>query len=720
VSDITTRSTGFTLPGEAGHESLCLKLAETWNADAIRDSDGTELSPALLSAGYEIYSTVCVIREHNAWLAAHPECRQQTVLCTPAQVQTDQTLTLPLMASFFAGQFELNDTPESRKHWQVYDRTSNTLLPANAWTYADGRIRLAGTAFHKYTASFFAYRIWEEISMYNHLTNGWQKERLAQIDPVREEAAQHLYAWMDHWCRTHPDTDVVRFTSLFYNFAWIWGANKRNRHLFTDWSGYDFTVSPQALSLFTSRYGYTPVLEDFINKNLRHSGHFAPNRHKRDWMRFIGEIVLERTLPLIQTVRRHGKKAFVFYDDSWIGLEPNAPAFARFGFDGIIKCVFSGFEARLCANAACNIHEIRLHPYLFPVGLGGAPTFSQGGNPAGDALRYWSHVRRALLRQPVDRIGLGGYLHLAEDFPDFIQCVKTIADEFRAIRDWHAQGGTPVCLKPRVAVLSAYGALRAWTLSGHMHETDGHDLIHVLESLSGLPFNVSFIDFEQITAGVPGNVDVLLCAGRAGTGWSGAEGWTDDAVASVTRFVHEGGAVLGIGEPSALAGYDTYLRLSPILGVDVDDGRYACHGQWQFEVNAPAWMPDGSQIPVNNHVRLLDAQTCVLAVNDGIPQLTCRSFGAGKGLYMASFRYSCANTRLLQNLILCAAGEPVTAAYIADNPVVDCAWFPDSGMLVLANSTMTEQKATVYLGNRSVARTLPPMALTAVPLGREI
>ena len=56
------RKGGFTLPGESGYEELTLKLAEKWGADVIRDSDGTQLSDAILNAGYEIYSTICPIR----------------------------------------------------------------------------------------------------------------------------------------------------------------------------------------------------------------------------------------------------------------------------------------------------------------------------------------------------------------------------------------------------------------------------------------------------------------------------------------------------------------------------------------------------------------------------------------------------------------------------------------------------------------------------------
>ena len=70
----------FTLPGEAGCEELTLKLARKWGADVIRDSDGTKLSPELLNAGYDIYSTICVIRGHNAYAKAHPEDVQETFL----------------------------------------------------------------------------------------------------------------------------------------------------------------------------------------------------------------------------------------------------------------------------------------------------------------------------------------------------------------------------------------------------------------------------------------------------------------------------------------------------------------------------------------------------------------------------------------------------------------------------------------------------------------
>ena len=55
----------FTLPGEAGCEALTLELADQWGADVIRDSDGTRLSDEIVNAGYGIYSTICIIRDHK-------------------------------------------------------------------------------------------------------------------------------------------------------------------------------------------------------------------------------------------------------------------------------------------------------------------------------------------------------------------------------------------------------------------------------------------------------------------------------------------------------------------------------------------------------------------------------------------------------------------------------------------------------------------------------
>ena len=431
-------------------------------------------------------------------------------------------------------------------------------------------------------------------------------------------------------------------------------------------------------------------------------------------MAFINRFVVDFAKQLIDIVHEYGKKAYVFYDDSWVGLEPYSDTFKEFGFDGLIKCVFSGYEARLCAGVPDVTHELRLHPYLFPVGLGGAPTFMEGGNPTLDAKKYWMSVRRALLRQTVDRIGLGGYLHLTEPFPDFQDEIENIADEFRDIKALHASGG-PANLKAKVAVLHYWGKLRSWTLSGHFHETYMNDLIHINEALSGLPVDVSFISFEDVKNGALDNVDVVINAGFAGSAWSGGDAWKDaEVVEKVTRFVYEGGAFIGVNEPAAVEGYNTFFRLANVLGVDEDTGARLCHGKWAFDVQpVEGLMPEGSFVKKSGDYRkglpyLMNGDVQVLAEDNGVPVFTMNKFGKGLGIYLASFEKTVENTRMLLNLILMAGGESQNDNYITDNAYAECAYYPGSGQLVVINNSDVEQTTTVKTENGAVTAQLEP------------
>lgn len=695
---------GFTLPGEAGYEALTLQLAEKWGADVIRDSDGTELSEEITKAGYGIYSTICIIREHNEWARKNMDKLQQTFLSTPPVVAADQEicgqgLAIILMDSFFSEQFRINDSREAFKYWQVYDRTENTLLKKEEWSYCrekEAVIISEPVMWHKYTVSFMAYRIWEEISMYNHTTNHWDKEHLMPIEPHYPETREYMLSWMDHWCRTHPDTTVVRFTSMFYNFVWIWGSSERNRSLFSDWGSYDYTVSVPALDGFAEKNGYSLTAEDFINKGNFHVSHMPADKHKKAWMEYINEFVVSFGRQLTDIVHSYGKKAYVFYDDSWVGIEPYNESFQEFGFDGLIKCVFSGFEARLCAGVKVPVHELRLHPYLFPVGLGGAPTFMEGGEPALEAKKYWNSVRRALLREPVDRIGLGGYLHLVEDYPDFTDYIEKVSDEFRLIKSFH-KSGKPYTIKTKAAVLHSWGKLRSWTLSGHFHETYMHDLMHINEALSGLPVEVSFLSFEDIKKGALADVDVIINAGCRGSAWSGGQIWEEEEIVRLlTQWVYEGGTFLGVNEPSAAEGFDSFFRMSHVLGVDLDTGARVCHGRWSFEAeDKDGVLPEGVSLREKENIYLTDGKARVLLAEGKHPLLTINDFGKGKGIYLTGFEVNPIHTRMLFQLIRYAGGEGVTGDYMTDNPYTECAYYPNSKKLVILNNSNEIQKVSV-------------------------
>ncbi len=712
------RKGSFTLPGEAGYEALTLKMAEKWGADVIRDSDGTKLSPEIIQAGYRVYSTICIIREHNAFAQEHPDAQQQTFLSSDPVTAVSDTLEIEPLAGYFDEQFQLNDSSEGLAYWQVWDRTAGVLLPGANWDYADGKITVRHCVpFHRYTASFLCWRIWEEINMYNHTTNHWTSEHLRQLDPRHPLAWEYLQNWLRKWCENNPDTNVVRLTSLFYNFVWIFGSDMRRRTRFVDWASYDFTVSPVALQAFEKEYGYALTAEDFIHQGKLQATHRPPTAHKRDYMDFIQRFVAEKAKKLVEIIHKYGKQAYVFYDDSWVGMEPYGKYFSSIGFDGLIKCVFSGFECRLCAGAQVPVHELRFHPYLFPVGLGGLPTFMEGGHPEKDAMAYWLHVRRALARQCVDRIGLGGYLHLTVGQDAFNDTIEEMGIVFRRLKELHAQGA-PAELPITVSVLHTWGALRSWTLSGHFHETDGNILIHINEALSGLPVKVHFISFEDVKNGALADTDVLINAGRAGDAWSGGDAWKDpELVAEITRFVYEGGCMIGAGEPSAVPGGDTRFALAHILGVDQDDGAYACHQPWTFDTEEAPFFVEDKALGLTPGIRLTGPETKVLREKDGVPVLTLHDFGKGKAAYFGGFSYSPEAARMLLELLLHLTGADGCAAGLTDDPLAECAWFPASHTLVVMNNADKPIETAVSLPCGSISLSLEPLQTLIKEIG---
>ena len=717
----------FTLPGESGYENLTLKLAEKWGADVIRDSDGTQLSDEITNSGYGIYSTLCLIRSDNAWAKQNMDKLQQNFLMSFPVMAEGETVTISPLKGFFREQFKIDNNSNAKEFWQVFDRTTQKEVPLSDWNFdpVSGLVTIKNTQkYHYYTVNFLAIRLWEEISMYNHITNNWgDKEHLMAVEPRYPETQTHILNWLEDWCIQHPSTTVVRFTSMFYNFAWFWSDEKNCRDIFSDWGSYDFTVNPIALREFEKQKGYKMTSEDFINNGKYNQTHNIPSAKYLEWMDFINEFVVSFGKKCVDLVHRYGKKAYVFYDDSWIGIEPYGKRFSEFGFDGLIKCVFSGFEARLCAGAqGVTTKELRLHPYLFPTGLSGEPTFAPGGNPKLDAQKFWQNVRRALLRKPVDRIGLGGYLHLVEPFPDFCDYIEKVTDEFRLLKSFH-QSGEPYTIPGKILILTAWGTLRSWTCSGHLHEHPEVDLINIIESLSGLPFEVEFKNFEDIKRdGIGKDVKVVINAGILNSAWSGGEHWKDTKVIEIlTEFVANGGGFLGIHEPSACDFSSQFFQLAPLLGVDKDLGTKKCLGKYHYSVRPNHFITAETSdisLPVCEGIFVLNKEVDVLAQKDNTPILTGYCFGKGRSVYFSGYRYGIENTRLFMRAILYAGqNENAIKYYICSNPMTECAYYPSVKKIVVINNSGMIQKTTVQtMEEETFLVTLKPYDIEIISL----
>ena len=697
----------FTLPGEAGYEALTLELAKRWGADTIRDCDGTRLSEEIISMGYDIYSTLCLVRSDNEWAKANMDKLQQNFLMSFPVVAEDTTVIVDLLHGYFREQFVVDTRDESIAWWQVFDRTVGEEVPAAQWRFdpETGTVSIKNAVkWHTYTVNFLVFRIWEEISMYNHITNNWgDREHLMAIEPRHPEAQEHILLYLEAWLRERPKTDVVRFTSLFYNFCWLWGDDPNLRCIYSDWGSYDFAVNTLALKEFSETKGYRLTSEDFINNGRYNSTHNVPTQRYRDWMDFVNQFVVSFGRKCIDLVHRYGKKAYVFYDDHWIGIEPYGERFKDFGFDGIIKCVFNAFEARLCAGVDVATHELRLHPYLFPTGLAGEPTFIEGGNPTLDAKKYWVNVRRALLRAPVDRIGLGGYLHLVRDFPDFIDYMEELTREFRVLKSFHEKG-KPYTASCKVAILTAWGSLRSWSLSGHMHEHPELELIQVLESLAGLPFDVNFISFDDILeTGIPDDVNVIINAGRLDSAWQGGWYWENpEVIAKLTEWVARGGGFIGIGEPSAAKYGNQYFQLAHLIGVDREIGLGISKMKYAFQKEKATHFIMEDMDGEADFDQDIDAifvtggSPRVLQEKDGSPRIVVNDFGRGRSVYLSGFKFTPENTRLLHRAVYWAAGcEGEMTAWVCSNFHTECAYYPKNKALIIINNSGNREKTSV-------------------------
>jgi beta-D-galactosyl-(1->4)-L-rhamnose phosphorylase len=114
-----------------------------------------------------------------------------------------------------------------------------------------------------------------------------------------------------------------------------------------------------------------------------------------------------------------------------------------------------------------------------------------------------------MLRAPIDRIGLRGYLNFTEGFPVFVETIVDIADQFRMIKELH-QVSEVYTVPLKISILGSWGKFRTWTFGGHHHEHPDLYLINILESLSGLPSTVGFLSLAEVTKETLASIHVLI------------------------------------------------------------------------------------------------------------------------------------------------------------------------------------------------------------------
>jgi len=716
IPDIPISSGRVTLPAEKGMEKEVLELASKWGIDAVRDSDGTEMSEEILKMGFEVYSTLCLIREDNEWAKGNRDCLQQIYLMSDYYTAASDVVEIYPMEHYYSEQFEIDNFHDPKKWWEVIDRTTGEVVDPGLWSFdREKEVVIIRNAkkWHRYTVSFLAYQIWEPVSMYNHKTNDWKTEHKLPIDPRHPKARAHLLETLDKWLKEHPNTSIVRFTTFFYNFDLIYDNEGKERQV--DWFGYLSCVSPYAIEQFEKEYGYRLRPEDFVNMGYYNTPFRNPTRRYLDWMDFNQRFIAELAAECVEKVHKAGKKAIMFLGDHWAGTEPYGRYFNKIGLDAVVGAAGDGVTTRMITDIPVKATEVRFYPYFFP------DIFCDGGDPVGELLKVWLKSRRALLRKPADRMGYGGYLSLAYRFPDFIERVAHICQEFRDIHTM-SQGTKPYSASFKVAVLNTWGKIRSWMTHQIAHSLWNqrcYSYLGVLEALAGLPFEVEFISFDDIKEkGIPKEIGVIINAGDAGTSWSGGEYWSDAKIQTAIReWVAKGGGFIGVGEPTAFEYNGSFFQLADVLGVQKEIGFTMSH-------NKPKVVPEKKHFIIDDvkenidHGEGIDSvykysdSLKVLNIQNNSITASANNYIKGRAVYLAGLPYSIENTRLLMRAIYWAASrESEMFEWYCDNPNTECAVYPEAGCFVVINNTFERQKTSVIRCGEKI------MELDLQPLG---
>ena len=703
-----------TLPSESNFLEQTKELLEKWGADALRDSDGTRLDAEVKKLPAKVYTTYFVARGHNEFAEAHMDECQQMVWMSRRNLAVSDTLEIAFLDGYFKEQVVPDYVHDPKQWWEVIDRTSGEGLPASAWEIDKKQniVRINGAIpFHEYTVSFLVYMIWDPTQMYNHITNDWgDKPHEIPFDVRKPQAGVFAKEYLARWLQENPDTDVVRFTTFFYHFTLVFNAEKKEKYV--DWFGYGASVSVQALQEFEQEYGYALRLEDIVDSGYYNTSFRVPTKAYRDYMDFIGRFVAKKAGELVRLVHEAGKEAMMFLGDNWIGTEPYGKYFEEIGLDAVVGSVGDGTTLRMISEIPhVKYTEGRFLPYFFP------DTFHEGNDPCIEARKNWICARRALMRKPVDRIGYGGYLSLAYQFPDFVDYIEKVTDEFRDI--YEAVGGEKPYCGLKVAVLNSWGRLRSWQTFMVAHALwykQCYSYYGILEALSGAAVDVVFLSFDDIReSGIPEDVDVIINAGNAGTAFSGGEEWGDERLVSTLRkWVYGGGGFVGVGEPSACHKNGRFFQLADVLGVEKELGFTLSEDKYWTNVMENHFLTEGRESPFDfgegmQNIYALDETTQIAEHSNHEVHLSAHSYGKGCGIYIAGLPYSMENTRLLLRALYLAAGkEKEFYRWFSSDVCCEVHAYPATGRYAVVNNSEEERTTVVYDGaGRQEKVTLP-------------
>lgn len=693
-----------TIPTDLDVVPETLELMKRWGADAIRDCDGTDFPEALKDADAEIYSTYYTTRKDNEWAKANPEEIQQMYLMTPFYTADSESLSIEIMKGLYPDMLSPNTRDDIKRWWEVVDRTTGKVVPTDEWDYneEEGKVTIKAVPFHEYTVSFLAYIMWDPVHMYNAVTNDWKDvEHQITFDVRQPKTHEYTLKRLRKFIEDHPYVNVLRFTTFFHQFTLVFDELAREKYV--DWYGYSASVSPYILKQFEEEVGYPFRAEYIIDQGYYNNQYRVPSKEFQDFQAFQRREVAKIVKEMTEITHECGKKAMMFLGDHWIGTEPFMEEFKTLGIDAVVGSVGNGSTLRLISDIeGVKYTEGRLLPYFFP------DVFNENGDPVKEAKYNWVIARRAILRKPIDRIGYGGYLKLALQFPEFLDYVEQVCNEFRTLYA-NVKGTTPYCVK-KVAVLNCWGKMRAWgchMVHHALYQKQNYSYAGIIESLSGAPFDVVFINFQDIldNPAILDDIDVIINVGDADTAHTGGEWWENPKIIEAIRgFVYNGGGIIGVGEPSGHQYQGHFFQLANVFGVEEETGFTLGYDKYNWDEHEHFILEDSEEVDFGEGKKNIYAlpSATILVQKEKEVQMAVNEFGKGRAVYISGLPYSFENSRVLYRAVLWSThSEDELNRWFSTNYNVDVHAYPKNNKYCVVNNTDEPQQTTIYRGDGS-------------------
>ena len=550
--------------------------------------------------------------------------------------------------------------------------------------------------------SFLAYIMWDPVHMYNAVTNDWKDvEHQITFDVRQPKTHEYTLKRLRKFIEDHPYVNVLRFTTFFHQFTLVFDELAREKYV--DWYGYSASVSPYILKQFEEEVGYPFRAEYIIDQGYYNNQYRVPSKEFQDFQAFQRREVAKIVKEMTEITHECGKKAMMFLGDHWIGTEPFMEEFKTLGIDAVVGSVGNGSTLRLISDIeGVKYTEGRLLPYFFP------DVFNENGDPVKEAKYNWVTARRAILRKPIDRIGYGGYLKLALQFPEFLDYVEQVCNEFRTLYA-NVKGTTPYCVK-KVAVLNCWGKMRAWgchMVHHALYQKQNYSYAGIIESLSGAPFDVVFINFQDIldNPAILDDIDVIINVGDADTAHTGGEWWENPKIIEAIRgFVYNGGGIIGVGEPSGHQYQGHFFQLANVFGVEEETGFTLGYDKYNWDEHEHFILEDSEEVDFGEGKKNIYAlpETEILIQKEQEVQMAVKKFGKGRGVYISGLPYSFKNSRVFYRAVLwSASAEEELHCWYSTNYNVEVHAYVKNGKYCVVNNTYEPQDTTVYRGDGS-------------------